>query len=344
MSDPSIAILGTGLVTSVSLSAPAACAAIRAKVSNATETRFIDSDGEWIMAHQGPPEKPWRGGRAKLARMATMAIEECLNGIPREEWSGIPLLLCVAERNRPGRLEKLDDQLLLDVECELNTRLDFESGVVARGRVSVFAALTTRKSLRSGTSSRVVTAASDSSLNWCTLSAYERDDRLLTRTNSNGFMPGEEAGALLVGMPGRSAELVCIWIGFGTEKAHVDSSEPLRADGLTTAIRNALADAMLGMGHLDDRITDLSGEQNYFKEAALALGRLLRQRKEEFNLWHPAECVAECGAAVGTVEIAQAASACRKGSAPGHTVLANASNDAGFRAAAVLRYEVRNGE
>src|SRR5215470_15294479 len=130
-----IAILSTGLVTSVGLSAPAACAAIRAKVTNPSETRFIDSAGEWIMAHQVPLEKPWRG-RAKLAQMAVIAIQECLAGIPREEWVKIPLLLCVAEHERPGRLHRLDDQLILDIRQELGARFAPESAIIAQGRAS----------------------------------------------------------------------------------------------------------------------------------------------------------------------------------------------------------------
>ena len=92
-----IAVRSTGLVTSVGLSAPAACAAMRCKLTNPTETRFIDSAGEWIMGHRVPLEKPWRG-LTKLAKMAAMAIDECLAGVAPEARKDIPLLLCVAER------------------------------------------------------------------------------------------------------------------------------------------------------------------------------------------------------------------------------------------------------
>jgi hypothetical protein len=53
-----IAVRATGLVTSVGLSAPAACAAMRCKLTNPSETRFIDSAGEWIMGHSVQLEKP----------------------------------------------------------------------------------------------------------------------------------------------------------------------------------------------------------------------------------------------------------------------------------------------
>ena len=338
MSAQPIAIKSVGLVTSVGLSAPASCAAIRAKISNPTETRFMGSDGEWIMAHQVPLEKPWRG-LAKLSRMATMAITECLEGLPREEWGKLPLLLCVAEKERPGRFEGLDDRLFGEIQKELDVRFAPGSAIVAHGRVSVAVALAqARKLIAEGDCPLALIAAADSLLTWPTLSVYERDDRLLTTRNSNGLMPGEGAGALLVGQPTGKAELQCKGVGFALEKAHVDSGEPLRADGLSAAIKNALSDAGCALHDLDYRITDLSGEQYYFKEAALALSRVLLQRKAEFDLWHPAESIGEAGAAAGIAVLAVASAAGSKAYAPGPGILAHLANDTGQRAAVVLNF------
>ena len=92
------------------------------------------------------------------------------------------------------------------------------------------------------------------------------------------------------------------------------------------------------MGELDFRITDNSGEQYYFKEAALALSRTLRARKEEFDIWHPADCIGEVGAAIGPVMVTKALTASQKGYGRGRGILVHAGNDAGRRTAAVLRY------
>jgi len=333
-----IAIKNTGLVTSVGLTAAATCAAIRAKISNPTETRFIDSGGEWIMAHQVALEKPWRG-RTKLTKMAAMAIAECLEGIPREGWPELPLLLCVAERERPGRFDGLDDQLFSEIQEDLHTRFAPDSAIVAHGRVSVAIALVqARKLIQEGGHALVLIAAADSLLTWPTLSVYERAERLLTPRNSNGFIPGEAAGALLIGTPAGKGELLCAGIGFASEKAHIDSGEPLRANGLSTAIKGALAEAGCALHDLDYRVTDISGEQYYFKEAALAMSRVLRQRKEEFDLWHPAESIGEAGATAGIAAVAVAGAAARKAYAPGPGILAQLANDAGQRAAAVLHF------
>ena len=119
MSAAPLAIRRVGLVTSIGLNAAAACAAMRAKISNPTETRFINSSGEWIMAHQVMLEQPWRGLDQAGSKMAAMAIDEAMEGIQRKAWKDIPLLLCVAERDRPGRMQGLDDQLFINLQTEL---------------------------------------------------------------------------------------------------------------------------------------------------------------------------------------------------------------------------------
>jgi 3-oxoacyl-[acyl-carrier-protein] synthase-1 len=184
----------------------------------------------------------------------------------------------------------------------------------------------------------VLIAAVDSLVAWPTLKAYLRDSRLLTPVNSNGFMPGEGAGALLVARADHLPRLLCTGLGFATEPAHIESGQPLRAEGLANAIRSALQDAGREMGDMDLRIADLSGEQYYFKEAALALSRLLRVRKETFDLWHPAECIGEAGAISGMVAVALAEAACRKGYSRGHSILCHAGSDAGQRMAAIFQY------
>lgn len=338
MSGLPLSIVRTGLVTSVGASAPASCAAFRAKISNPSETRFVDSLGNWIMAHQVELEQPWRG-LTKLAKMAALAIDEALAGVPDPERITLPLFLCVAEAERPGRTHGLDDELFQQVEKELGVRFAPQSGVVAHGRVAIAVALAqARRLIEQGAAERVVVAATDSLLGWPTLGHYERAERLLSERNSNGFMPGEGAGALLVARDdGRADALLCTGIGLGMERSHIGSDEPLRADGLSAAIKAALADAGCQMHDMDLRVTDLSGEHYYFKEAALALSRILRVRKEEFDLWHPAECTGEAGAAAGATIVAVAWAAARKRYAPGPRVLAHLANDSGPRAALCLQ-------
>jgi 3-oxoacyl-[acyl-carrier-protein] synthase-1 len=333
-----ISINRTALLTSVGLTAPAACAAIRAKVTNPIQTRFIDATGEWIMAHAVQLENPWVG-RTRLAKMASIVIKDCLAETPRDQWAAIPLLLCVAERDRPGRLEGLDDALFDEVQTELELEAAPQSLVIPHGRASVGNALLHARSLiADGVASNVVIAAADSLLNWQTLSAYDRSERLLTPTNSNGFMPGEGAAAVLVGAARTQPTLRVCGLGFATEPATIDREEPLLGEGLASAIKNALKEAGCALHELDYRISDISGEQYYFKEAALALARVLRQRKETFAIWHPAECIGETGATAGIAALVVTEAACRKAYSPGNGILCHVANDGGQRGAIVLRY------
>lgn len=331
------AILATGLVTSVGLSAPESCAAIRANVANPTQTHFFDSSGEPIMAHQLPLEQPWRG-RTRLVEMAALALEECLSSMAREEWVRIPVLLCLAEPERPGRLEGLDEHLLPELQRKLRVEFSSRSRLIPQGRVSALVALEVARDLLSDSCPYAVIVATDSLLTGATLSRYERNGRLLTSRNSNGFLPGEGAGAVLVGPAPDGAHLVCTGVGFAVERADIDSEQPLRADGLVQAIRSALEESGCGLQDMDFRITDLAGEQYYFKEAALAVSRILRVRKEALDLWHPAECIGEAGALAGVAGMVVAEAACRKGYANGPNLLLHAGTDSGQRSAAVLQF------
>ncbi|MBA1380136.1 beta-ketoacyl synthase N-terminal-like domain-containing protein [Pseudomonas brassicacearum] len=338
-----LSIIGSGMVSAVGLSAAASCAAIRCAIDHFQETRFIDRAGEWIIGASVPLEQPWRG-RTKLIKMAARAIAEALQNLPGIAPEKIPLLLGVAEAERPGRLNGLDMALLRDIEVELGLRFHPDSIVIPRGRVSAAVALRDARTLiYQGGHRHVLVAGVDSLLCGATLAAFEQRERLLTSENSNGFIPGEGAAAVVLAAPvsEEKPQLTCIGLGFGMEQATVEAEDlPLRAEGLTQAVRAALGEAGCGLEQMDYRLTDISGEQYYFKEASLALSRSLRVRKEFFHLWHPADCIGEVGAAIGPVMLAVALAASRKGYGEGPNIFCHLGNDAGERAAALLSYRI----
>jgi 3-oxoacyl-[acyl-carrier-protein] synthase I len=334
MSTMPVAVKRAGLVTSVGLTASSSCAAIRAKVSNPTETRCVDSADEWLMAHQVLFERPWRG-LTRLAKMASMAIEDCLESVSSVNWSRLPVLLCTAERDRPGRVAGIDEHLLRGIANDLDVTFAPESTLICHGRTSVAVALNhARDLIYRKRVERVLIVATDSLVMRRTLTHYEQHDRLLTPSNSNGFMPGEGACAFLIGEPTGQRELVCAGIGFGMETAHIDSGAPLRGDGLVHAHKAALAESARSMDDVDYRVTDLSGEHYYFREAHFAFGRL-RRRTGNPELWHPAESIGAGGAALGGVCLAVARAAVERGYAPGDTALLHFSDDGGRRASIV---------
>ena len=336
-----LAITGTGMVTGVGLSAPASCAAIRCAIDNFQETRFMDSGGEWIMGCEVPLEKPWRG-RTKLIRMAALAITEVLQGNADIVPEQTPLLLCLAEQSRPGRVFEDDNQLFLDLQQELSLEFHEKSRVIAGGHVSVAIAFKhARELIHRLRIKHVIVAATDSLLVGPTLAHYEENERLLTSRNSNGFIPGEAGAAMVVeSAAGKTGGyLICEGLGFGVEKAHVDSEEPLKAVGLSAAIRESLGDAGKNERILDFKITDISGGQYAFKESSLAFSRIDRTHREEFDIWHPADCIGEVGAAIGLVMAGVLKSACEKEYTKGSSILAHCGNDDGKRASMIYLWQ-----
>lgn len=333
-----VAVRSVGLVTSLGLDAAATCAALRASVTNPSSTRFRGHDSLWITGHQVQLEVPWVGV-AKLAKMATLAARECLAGDPNLVGDDeIPVLLCTAEQQRPCRLEGLDERLFDELRMVLAVRVSSRhSAIVPLGRIAALAALDqARRLIIHQGCERVLIVAADGLLSWPTLQHYLDLDRVLGEQNSNGFIPGEGAGALLITVARPSDVLHCIGIGSGSEPAPLMSGAPLRADGLTAAIRHAMRESGLAIDALDFIIADLSGEQYFFKEAALARSRALRGLLRSLDLWHPAEGIGEAGALAGVATIAAAWTAVRKGYASGPRMLVHGSDDASGRFAAVF--------
>ena len=333
------AIKSAGMISGVGLNAKASCAAIRCAIDNFEETRFMDNGGEWILGSQVPLEKPWRG-RKKLVKMAVRAINDCLKKT-KISVANLPLFLCVAEKHRPGRFDGIDRTLFNEIATEMGTSFHEKSQIFAYGRVAGGAAMNqARKLLYQDHLPYCLIVGVDSLLVAQSLAAYEELDRLLTSNNSNGFIPGEAASAVLIGLPDTANpdELICYGIGLGKENAFLGSGEPLRGDGLVQAIRELESDSGRQLKDSDFRITDISGEQYYFKEASLAVLRILRDLKEEYDIWHPADCVGEVGAAIVPILLNVLMTAKEKDYLPGENVLLHSGNDKGERVAMMLGF------
>jgi 3-oxoacyl-[acyl-carrier-protein] synthase-1 len=336
---PALGVLAAGLVSGVGLTAAESCTAIRAGLNVFGETRFIGRGGDWILGSEVTLEQPWRG-LPKLARMAARAIAECLAAAAPVPPDRVPVLIAVAEPDRPGRPEGLDRLLVELIEDALGHKLHPHSRLLPHGRVGgAVVLLQARRALAEARHARIVVAGVDSLLSGPALMAWQDADRLLTQDNSNGFIPGEAAGAVLLGAPaeGEQAPLVIRGLGFATEPAPPGSGKPLRAEGLVQAIRAALAEAGMPLHGCDARITDASGEQYRFKEAALAVTRLMRERKPSFDFWHAADCTGEIGAATLPAMLAVLLQGARRDWLPGPVFLGHLGDDGDRRAAFIAQ-------
>jgi 3-oxoacyl-[acyl-carrier-protein] synthase-1 len=337
-----VSVVAAGMVTAVGFNYESSCAAIRAGVKGFKKVNLWDAqNGQYLMGAKVDLPHWWEGV-GKLAELVAPAIWQCLDAAGTETPESIPILLGVAPADRPCRPRRLNEDILDEIEWRLNLPHHPQSGVFPVGNASgLFALAEARYLLERGSANFCVVAGVDSFLRQGTVEAYMNQGRVMTKSNSNGFFPGEAGCAVLIGPQGCGwqGELKVRGIGFGNETAIVASHEPLRGAGQIEACRSALAESGVAMHEIAYRHTDLNGEHYKFKEAALAQGRLLRQRVERQDIWHPAECVGEIGAAHVPCVLAASFYAGQKGFAPGPRCLCHFSGDGPERAACVAEVD-----
>ncbi|AIC31186.1 3-oxoacyl-(acyl-carrier-protein) synthase protein (plasmid) [Rhizobium etli bv. mimosae str. IE4771] len=329
-------IVSIGMVTAVGLDAPSSCAAMRARLDGFQETQFVGPGGDWLIGAPVQMPRNWIGEK-RLAHMAAAAICEAFDEVP-EARGKTALVLCLPEEDRQGRPLQEDASVLRQISQIAEIELNLHSHIVPHGRPSGHVALDqARRLLARDVTPFVMIAGVDSYLTSAALSHYMGAERILTPNNSDGFIPGEAAAAVLCSRSFGS-KFQLFGLGLAREPAFIYNGAdfPLRGDGLTEAYRMALDEAGIAMNEIGYRIADLIGETYWFKQTALANLRLLRGRHDPQDLWSPAESLGNIGAAVVPLMLGMGWMGARKGYAPAAPVLIEASNDAGACGAAIL--------
>lgn len=334
-------IVSTGMVCPVGLSAAAACAAMRAGIAKFDELPYRDNQGQRIVGASVPGLAPTLRRDQRLLEMLTLALSDCLGEQLSIATSRIPLLVGLAEEGRPGGGAALAETVLKQIQVKLNLKFHPEySRVLPKGHTAGFEALhIVRELLQDSDVPACLVCGVDSHINASSLLWLDQHWRLKTAANQHGLIPGEgAAAAMLQRAPAVGTAAEIIGLGFGKEKTHVISEEPLLGLGLAKAAQTALGEAKLGFHDLDWRISDVSGEQYGFKELALVEGRLARVvRKIPQPVWHCADSIGDSGAAAGIAQLIVADRAFRKGYAPGKNAIGLTSSVPGDRAAAIIR-------
>ncbi len=330
-------ILSAGMVTPVGLNAAASCAAMRGSLDGISETQFVVPGGDWLLGAPVPLPRDWLGEK-RMAHLAAGAIVDALEG-QAEARGDLQVVLCLAETDRPGRPMRDTDQFGARVLEFSGLPARTKLHVVTHGRPSGIVALErVRRMFAQGEAAHVLIVGVDSLLTGPTVAHYLRRQRLLTADNANGFIPGEAAAAILCAA-GPPRHFALTGLGLAREEAYIYNPDdrPLRGDGLTQACRDALEMAGVRYGAIDYRVTDLSGEAYFFKQAALAMQRLLREHRDVQDLWTPADSVGNVGAAFVPLMVGWALTAYEKGYNPGNPLIIETSGNDGGCGAAVFR-------
>ena len=316
---------------------------MRAGISGFEELPYSDDLGEPIIGAAVPDLDHKLSRFERLVELLFLALTDSLNSLPDVPIDQIPLIIGLAELDRPGGGGIYAQQIIRAVEKKLAVRFHQRfSKVIAEGNTSGFMALRLAdKLIRAHNVPACLVCGVDSYINASALNWLDRHWRLKTEDNSDGVIPGEAAAAVMVSAERSSRtfpDVRVIGMGFAQEKAYILSDQPLLGLGLAEAARRGLAAAKMEMHEIDFRLSDLTGESYGFKEQGLSEMKLMRSHREELlPLWHIAESTGDTGAAAGVCQLVLSFHAFRGGYAPGASVLCYTSAILGGRAVAVLR-------
>lgn len=338
LSSAPLVMIGAGMCCAVGYHRAAASCALRAGLDHFQESEFMDSRNQPLKVARLPVGDLW--GPKRLGYIVEQAVMDCARDAGNIYTKSTALILLAAEQGRP-HTELIRYYETLET-CKKHFRTEFHesSGVMPKGRAGLGAALSAAyRLLREQTVARVLLVGADSFLNAATINYFLQQRRLLSSDNTDGFIPGEGAGAVLLELGGTDTKgLHIAGMGRAMETAAINGDIPNRAQGLTQAIRAACTQAGVAPNALQFRMTDQNGEQFYIKEASNAYTRIMAEDGVGLPLMHIADCVGETGAAAGPLMLAYLHERMRSNKhSPGNLGLLHLANDDGNRTALVVK-------
>lgn len=331
-------IVASGICCSVGFHSGAALAAIRARLNHFCESEFMDETGAPLRAAMLYKVFVW--GQQRLQLMYRSAMTECLSVLPEKTDEQLPpVILIGAEGERGERFAKSMDQLLHN-----NTPVDGydrHTQRISAGKAGIGQALLMASQIFSELHppEHVVIAGVDSYLDAAAITHYLQTQRLRCSTNSDGFIPGEAGAAIALST--RPSKRPALWIegiGQAHEAASPDNDIPLRAQGLTKALRHALTSAGREITDYGFHASGVSGEQWYFKEASTAIDRIMTTKVPGFPHRLISQSTGEIGAACGPLTLAWVEHEMEIDQALGRRGLLHFGNDNGTRCALAVHY------
>lgn len=339
-------ILAEGAVTPLGMSA-ATCAAVRAALTGFAESDFFQDtpDPVPLVAAQVPLGPPPAQDQTfdRLVRLAAAALLECLE-MPTLRPDRTALLLGHREAYRDDPdLDGRAADLLPAIEQELQVRFHAASRVLPDGNAAVWRGLLlARDLLTAGQVEACIVGGVDSFLNAPDLSRFEDAFRLKREDVPQGFIPGEGAAFVALALPDPAQTMTSAAEIQGVGLADEDPAVTIVSDGhptgkgLQRALQAALRDATIPEAQVVFRVSDLNGEYYRGIESVLAQNRVYRTHREQMDIWLPAACVGELGAAVGALMLILASTGMKKNYAPGPLAMCEASSDGGLRGGCLI--------
>lgn len=304
-----LVISGADLFTAVGATTEITYFSVRSGLSRFTETGAITRRRKPRIAAVLPAFVHHRD-ESRLAALAAASAGRALDDAGIAPGHTVGITLCVPGSPRPDAAESLNvwrsafDGVLKErgISARLRALVDAPASVA-------FALHEAYVSLEAGDEDATLIGGADSWLSLRALRWLEDQRRLKVDGRTEGLIPGEAAGFIVVesaerrvGAQGSLATLRAFTVA--REPGHYDSDKPCLATGYTAATRAALA-------ALDARrpplvlLSDLNGESYKAKEWAAAEVRTL-SHSPRLHI-HPADCYGDVGSIAGVCQVAIAA-------------------------------------
>lgn len=342
-----IVVVGVGMMTPVGLTAVETTASVRAGTTRFSETSFMDRRFEPFtlaeVPEEGLPElaealdrQRLTGRDRRMLRLASSPLAECLSVLP----PGLPpppLHLALPELETTLPLDGA--KFLASLASQADDRFrPAQSSADYRGRAGGLRAIEAASSaVVTGAERFAIAGGVDTFRDPYVLGTLDREGRVKSSGNPDGFIPGEGAAFVLLttnevaGSLGVDPLAVLSPVAIGTERGHLYSDEPYLGEGLASTLQAVLQNGA-GRGPIQEVYSSMNGESHWAKEWGVGFLRSRPAFSEEHGMYHPADCYGDIGAAVGPALVGMAAIGIRFGyrSPPS---LVYTSSDRGERAA-----------
>ncbi len=344
----SMMLASAGLCCSLGYHLDAALCAMRANMDHFRESGFFSRSSEPVRAASLPDDI---FGQDRLQLWIEYAVRDCARHLPEPQAlfdaARTALIVLTPEATRPHASQTDYTDMVRSALNTLRAELVPPVGdaapaltLVAQGRSGLSTALVeAARCLAAAEAEQVLLIGVDSYLNAADINDYLAQQRLLGSGNSNGFLPGEAAAALLLRPAlGDARGLHVRGAAMAAEPGRQDGSVPSRAQGLTQAVRSACEQAGVAPSALSFRLGDQNGEQFYAREAADAFARIMFGQ-HALTLLTLADKIGEVGAATGPAMLAWMwRDMAHPTLSPGELGVVHLANDDGQRCAVVLQY------
>jgi 3-oxoacyl-[acyl-carrier-protein] synthase-1 len=344
-----VCILGCGALTALGYNAPMNAASVRANSSRFGESYMVDKAGEPMLLSMVDFVGDELRGLERLAALAVPALQEAIAPLLRDN-SGQRMLseagICLGVASpRPGLENNIGESLLSRLGIELSIPLSKKRQyVIPAGHAS--ALLGVGKAVEwisSGKVDLALVGGVDSYYDPDTLEWLDETKRLHSEANKDGFIPGEGAGFCLLSSLDFSNRYRLKPLAGVFSTASSEEPQPLTSDGvcigqgLTNTLRDTLAVLTSEDQVADWTVCDMNGESFRSMEWVYAYLRTGARHRDPLEIWHPADCYGDIGAASGSVLSSIAIAAWQRNYARGDCVLIWTSSEGKERSAVLLK-------